>query len=120
MCGYVGEKKNLVQVARIINASTNKESIVPIPQLLAPVSGCFCSETPVFEKILNEENYVVDMESRAIDYVAQKFQIPRVILKIPVDLVGEETKNFDREKALKILDENIDWKKMIEMITGDN
>ena len=109
-----------MQVGRIINASTNKESIVPIPQLLAPVSCCFCSETPVFEKILNEENYVVDMESRAIDYVAQKFQIPRIILKIPVDLVGEETKNFDREKALEILEENIDWKKMIEMITGDN
>ncbi|HCY21773.1 TPA: hypothetical protein DIC40_08245 [Patescibacteria group bacterium] len=89
---------------------------MPIPQLLAPVSSCFCSETPVFEKILNEENYVVDMESFAIDYVAQKFQIPRILIKVPVDQVGEETLAFDRDQALKLLEKNIDWKKIMEKV----
>lgn len=116
VCGYIGIKKPLVQVARIVNASTGKESIIPIPQLLAPVSSCFCSETPVFEKILDEENYVVDMESFAIDYVAQKFQIPRILIKVPVDQVGDETLAFDRDQALKLLEENIDWKTICEKI----
>lgn len=116
VCGYIGTKRNLVQVARIVNASTGKESIVPIPKLIAPVSTCFCSETPVYEKLLAEENYVVDMESFAIEYVGQKFQIPRIILKVPVDQVWEETKNFDREKALELLEKNITWKEIIERI----
>jgi len=77
----------LVQIARIINASTGKESIVPVPQIIAPVNTCLCSETPVYEKNLDEENYIVDMESWAIDYVGQKFQIPRILIKIPVDQV---------------------------------
>lgn len=119
VCGYVWEKKKLVQVARIVNASTGKESIVPFPKLISPVSTCFCCETPVYEKLIAEENYVVDMESFAIDYIGQKFQIPRILLKVPVDLVGEETKNFDREKALEILEENIEWKKMMEIIVNN-
>lgn len=116
VCGYVWEKKDVVQVARIINASTGKENIVPIPKVIAPVSSCWCSETPVYEKTLNEDNYVVDMESFAIDYVGQKFQIPRILIKVPVDQVWEETLAFDRDQALKILEKNIDWKKMMEMI----
>lgn len=87
MCGYVGEKKKVVQVARVINASTGKENIIPIPKLLAPVSSCFCSEIPVYERNLDDENYIVDMESFAIDYVGQKFQIPRILIKVPVDQV---------------------------------
>lgn len=116
VCGYIWTKKDLIQIARIINASTGKESIVPIPQIIAPVNSCFCSETPVYEKKLNEENYVVDMESFAIDYVGQKFQIPRILLKVPVDQVGEETHAFDRDLALKLLEKNIDWKEVMEKI----
>lgn len=116
MCGYVGEKKNLVQIARIINASTEKESIVPIPKLVASLSTCFCSEIPVYEKILDEENHVVDMESMAIDYVGQKFQIPRILIKVPVDQIGDETLAFDRHQALNLLEKNIEWKKIMEML----
>ena len=116
MCGYIGAKEPLVQVARVINASTGKESIVPLPLVLAPVTTCFCSETPVYEKLLAEENSIVDMESFAIEYVGQKFQIPKIILKVPVDQVGEETKNFDREKALALLEKNIAWKEIFEKI----
>ncbi len=116
VCGYVWEKKDVVQVARIINASTGKENIVPIPKVIVPVSSCWCSETPVYEKTLNEDNYVVDMESFAIDYVGQKFQIPRILIKIPVDQVGDETLAFDRHQALELLEKNIDWKKMMEIL----
>ncbi|MDD3262433.1 MAG: hypothetical protein PHR61_01180 [Candidatus Absconditabacteria bacterium] len=119
VCGYIGKRINLVQVARIINSSTRKESIVPMVKIIAPVSTCFCSEIPVYEKKLDEENHIVDMESWAIDYVAQKFQIPRILIKVPVDQVGDETKNFDREKALEILEENIERKKVMKMIVGD-
>lgn len=119
VCGYIWEKINLVQVARIINASTSKESIVPIPHLLAPISTCFCSEIPVFEKKLDEENHIVDMESWAIDYVGQKFQIPRILLKVPVDQVGNETLAFDRHQALELLEKNINWKNIMEIIVGD-
>lgn len=114
VCGYIWKKLDLVQIARIINASTGKENIVPIPQLIAPVSSCFCSETPVYKKTLNEDNYVVDMESFAIDYVGQKFQIPRILLKVPVDQVGDETHHFDRDQALILLEKNIDWKRIME------
>lgn len=116
VCGYIWEKKHLVQVSRIINASTKKESIVPIPQLLAPVSICLCSETPIYESILNEENHIVDMESFAIDYVGQKFQIPRILLKVPVDKIWKETKNFDHKKALEALENNIKWKDFLNTI----
>lgn len=116
ICGYIWKKLNLVQISRIINASTNKESIVPIPQLLAPVNTCLCSEIPVYENILNEENYIVDMESFAIDYVGQKLQIPRIILKVPFDHIWEETKNFDHKKALELLEKNIKWEDIIEKI----
>jgi len=116
VCGYVWTKEKLVQIARIINASTGKENIVPVPKLIAPVRSCLCSETPVYQNLLGEENYIVDMESFAIDFVGQKFQIPRILLKVPVDLVGEETKNFDREKSLVMLEENVEWKNIFNNI----
>lgn len=56
------------------------------------------------------------MESFAIEYVSQKFQIPRIILKVPFDKAWEETKNFDRKKSLELLQKNIEWKKTIEKI----
>lgn len=116
VCGYIWEKKDLIQVSRIINASTRKESIVPIPHLIAPVGMCLCSEIPIYESILNEENHIVDMESFAIDYVGQKFQIPRILLKVPVDKIWEETKNFDHKKALESLENNIKWKDFLNKI----
>ncbi len=113
VCWYIWEKKKLVQITRIINASTGKENIVPIIKLVAPVSSCFCSETPVYSDLLEEETYIVDMESFAIDYVGQKFQIPRIILKVPIDKIGEETKHFNHENALTLLENNIDWKTIL-------
>jgi hypothetical protein len=53
------------------------------------------------------------MESYGFEFVCDKFNLPRIILKVPVDKIGEETKNFDFEKAKKILIENIDYEKLI-------
>ncbi|MBQ9554377.1 hypothetical protein IJU97_05570 [bacterium] len=49
------------------------------------------------------------MEARAIEYCADKFRIPRLIIKIPYDRIGEETKNFDKQEACRKLAENLDY-----------
>lgn len=116
VCGYIGEKQDLLQIARIINASTMKESIVPIYKKVAKLANCLSSENIVEKDLLGKSDYVVDMESFAVDFVWQKFQIPRIILKVPVDKVWEETRNFDFAKALDLLEKSIDWKKIMEKI----
>jgi hypothetical protein len=121
VCWWVGEQWHLVQVGRIINAGSRKEVIVPL--LIDPVAeirSCFCSETVVFEKKLDEASYVVDMECFAIDFVCQKFQIPRIILKVPIDEIGEESKHFDYHYALERLENTIDWKALLAKITAKN
>ncbi len=106
-----------MQVARIVYASTGKESIVPLPLIVAPVKTCFCSETPVFEKLLSEDSYVVDMECFALDFIGQKFQIPRIILKVSIDEVGEATKHFDRKESLTTLEKTIARRELLEKIS---
>ena len=54
------------------------------------------------------------MESWGIEYVCDKFRIPRVILKVPVDKIGEEV--FDKEKASKMLAENLDYGEIIKKL----
>ena len=56
------------------------------------------------------------MESYWFELVCNSFNIPRIILKVPVDKIWEETKNFDFNKAKRLLAENIDYKKLIEKI----
>ena len=109
-------KDDFIQIWRIFNLTTKKEILVPIFFEFWPIKSIACSENIVYEKnVLWEENYV-DMESFAVEFVADKFKIPRIILKVPVDEVWDETKNFDFEKALKLLEGNIDYKLLIEKI----
>ena len=54
------------------------------------------------------------MESWGIEYVCDKFRIPRVIVKVPVDKIGEEA--FDRGKAEKLLRENLDYGEIIRRL----
>ncbi|MDR0281818.1 MAG: hypothetical protein LBI53_00370 [Candidatus Peribacteria bacterium] len=61
-----------------------------------------------------DEEIYVDMESYGIELVAQLFQYPRLILKVPVDKVGVETKDFDIEEALEKLKKNVDYQKLIK------
>ena len=56
------------------------------------------------------------MESYWFELVCNTFNIPRIILKVPVDKIWEETKNFDFNKAKRFLKENIDYGKLIEKI----
>lgn len=106
------DDKNFIQVARIFNLANKKELIVPQVLEFWKLESIACSETPIFDKkeILGEK--FVDMESYWIEMVCDNFSIPRIILKVPVDKIWEETKNFSIEKALGILKENIDYEKL--------
>jgi nucleoside phosphorylase len=119
VCGYVSENKNRIQVARTVNMTTWKELIVPVFVEFGNLESIGCSEK-VIKNGADLWNYMLnygDMESRWIEYVCDKFRVPRVILKVPVDQIGEE--EFDREKAGKLLRQNLDYitiiKKLLEV-----
>ncbi|MDD3145380.1 MAG: hypothetical protein PHV23_04690 [Candidatus Gracilibacteria bacterium] len=117
VCGYKTEKIDAFQVARIYNLSNSKEVIVPNLIDFLSLESIACSEKIVTDNnILKEENFV-DMESYGFEMVCDSFKIPRILLKIPVDKIGSETKNFDFEKAKLYLSKNIDYKTMLEKIS---
>lgn len=119
VCGYLDSKKDRIQVSRTVNVTTGKELIVPIFMEFVELESIGCSEKIINLKweIINYKlptiNYI-DMESWAIEYVCDKFRIPRVILKVPVDKIGEE--EFDREKGEKLLRENLDYEMIIKKV----
>lgn len=116
VCWYSQKKVEAFQVARIYNLSNSKELIVPNIIDFLSLESIACSEKIVYDSsILLDENFV-DMESYGFELVCDSFKIPRVIIKVPVDKVWVETKNFDFEKAKKYLSENIDYKKLFEKI----
>lgn len=109
VCGYKEEKVNLIQVVRSFHLGSSKEIWVPLFFEFVPLASLACSDTPVYDSdILWSESYV-DMESYAIEKVCDYFQVPRIILKVPVDKIGEETFNFDIAKAKTKLEQNIDF-----------
>ncbi len=119
ICGYwnQGEKpEHLIQIWRIKNRWTRKELLPPLPISFAPIKSIRSSETVLTEAISEENEGFVDMESRGIELVADKFRLPRLFLKVPFDRIWEETKNFDREKACKMLAEKINYRELIESI----
>ena len=113
VCGYTDNKPSYIQVWATVNVHTHKESIIPIPCLVWPIASIGSSDVPVLEKDTCE---YYDMESFAIDYVAQHFQIPRILIKVPVDRIWAETITFDFKKALEALSENLDYRDIIEKI----
>lgn len=116
ICGYDNEKKDFFQVARIINSSNNKELIIPNLINFWDLESIFCSEKIIFDSnLLNWENFV-DMESYGFELVCDSFSIPRMILKIPVDKIWIETKNFDFKKAEQYLKEKINYREVLEKI----
>lgn len=102
ICGYrnpTNEKKSEpIQVSNVINIHTEKESVIPPFLQIAPLKTCFCGETIVYEKpkftkeiwTIDDEMYF-DMESRWIEFVASRYKLPRLFLKIPFDFVWKET-----------------------------
>ena len=98
ICGYWNSKKENksepIQVSSVINIHTEKELIVPPFLQIAPFKTCFSSEIVILEKptfqkeiwIINDEMFF-DMESRGIEFIASKYKLPRLILKIPFDFI---------------------------------
>ena len=108
VCGYTNiEKPNLIQVARSQNLANKKEILYPIVLEFAPLYSITCSEVAVFVPELLWENNFVDMESYGFEKVCESFQVARISLKIPVDNIGEETKNFDIVRYVQILSQII-------------
>jgi len=114
VCGYKDLKEDIIQVVRSVYSPTVKEIITPVFFHFAPLRSIYCSETAVYDSSeLWEENYC-DMESWAFEKVCENFRVPRIILKVPVDKIGAETLNFNISKALKLLEENIKFKALIQ------
>jgi len=107
--------KDIYQIARVKNLSNNKEELVPINLKLSNLTTCISSEIPVssIENIWIQDNfYLVDMESYGFELVWNYFNIPRLILKIPVDEIWEKfNSNIFIDKV-----ENIDFKYILENI----
>ena len=111
---YIPEK--VIQVAHSYNLANKKEIIYPIVLEFAALKSISCSEIPVFEpKVLWEYNFV-DMESYGFEKVCESFKVARISLKVPVDKVWEETKNFDISYAQWLLEKNIDYEKLLTKI----
>jgi hypothetical protein len=104
------------QVSRILNIHSGKELIVPPFVHVGPLRGIYCSEAPVLDSSVLVAEEFVDMESFAVEFVAQKYKIPRLLCKVPVDVVGEETKQFNREKALLLLQREIPYQTILSII----
>lgn len=120
------EKKSApIQIANIINIHTEKESIVPPFLEIAPLKTCFCSENviigkPKFQKkiwILNDEMYF-DMESRWIEFIASKYKLPHIILRVPLSWEKDKsTKDKEKTAHTDIL-KNLPYHDYLEKIIG--
>lgn len=118
VCWYGKSNNKLIQVWRVFNLSNHKELIIPQIIDFWILESIACSEKPVYnEKKLLDENYI-DMESYGFEKVCDSFSVPRIILKIPVDKIWEETKKFDFKKAEKYLRENLDYKELFKKINS--
>lgn len=110
ICWYKKNYKKFINIARIKNASNNKELIVPQIIDFWDLESIYSSEKVVFDsEIIWDENFV-DMESFWVCFVCDNYKLPLIILKVPFDKIWEETKSFDFKKALDFLAQNIDYK----------
>ena len=119
VCGYRSPAnivKTPFQIARIKNLHTGKELLPPLPFQFAPVASVRSSETPLLEP-LGSEGFV-EMEARGVETVADAFRLPRLLLKVPFDRVGEETRAFDKEAACKLLAEAIDYRALLIQLSA--
>lgn len=116
VCWYKDNKEELIQIARIKNIHTDKELLIPIAFQYAKLNSICCSENIVYDNILLADENYIDMESYWFELVCEKFNISRIILKVPVDKVWNETKDFNYKKAFEELETNIDYKKLLDNI----
>ena len=110
ICGYRNinneVKSDPIQVASVINIHTEKELIVPPFLKIAPLKTCFSGENVIYQKpefnkiwITNDEMFF-DMESRWIEFIASKYKLPRLILKIPFDFIWDKSLWLEKTKQM--------------------
>lgn len=116
----IQEITECIQVARIKNRANERELLVPVFLKITQLESIISSETIVSSSeeislfIENDEgNIWVDMESYWVELVCEKYDIPRMLLKVPVDEIWEETQNFDFEKAKTLLAKNINYRELL-------
>lgn len=116
VCWYKAEYIESFQVSRVFNISNKKEIIIPYIIDFLELRSIATSENVIYdwEKIGVED--FVDMESYGFELVCDNFKIPRLLLKVPVDKIWIETKDFDFKKAKKSLKTNIDYNLLFEKI----
>jgi len=116
VCWYTRVQDPCIQVVRSLDAYSGKELLPPVFFTYAPLSTILCSEIPIDSPANMQGLEYVDMESYAVEKLAEFYKIPRLIIKVPADKVWEETKNFDKKRALEILSQNIDFWDLISKI----
>lgn len=108
ICGWSSERQSLVQVARVVNAYTGKENIRPVSKTVAPLVSVVSGESPFSSLAEMRDCHYADMESRWVAMVADRFQIPCTIWRVPIDEIGtSRCETFDREDALRQFAESI-------------
>ena len=108
--------EKFIQVWRVKNLANNREIIIPKIINYWKIKSIASSEKIIYNKDeILDENYV-DMESYWFEMVCDSFSIPRIILKVPVDKIWEDTKKFDFKKAEENLRNNIDYKELFLQI----
>lgn len=116
VCWYKKSKEDLIQVARSVYSPTHREVLVPIFLEFAPLRSIYCSELPVTQENIMWSELYCDMESYAVEKVCESFQIPRIILKVPVDKIWDETIHFDVQVAIHLLENNLNFWELFEKI----
>jgi len=133
--GYIWTKKeDVYQIGHIIDIFSQKELIVPSILNFTSIASCISSNLPVskvendlfhflkkdtklFSKnILLNDLTLFDMESFGIEFVLEKYNLPRIILKVPIDKIWKETENFDYNLALGKLENSINYFDLLEKI----
>jgi len=115
ICWYINENNWLIQVARIKNLASNKELLVPICFQLSQLESIWSSEIPVKNLGENADYNFIDMESYWIEFIGNKYQIPRIILKLPSDKIWEKLDFNNIKNSCQEL-WNIDYIKLFSLI----
>ena len=116
VCWYYWFKEDIIQIWRIYNISNSKEIIVPLFFEFAKIESIDCSEKIISSKNFQAESNYVDMESYWFELVTDNFLLPRIIIKVPVDKIWDETINFDCSKAENLLRNKVNYNLLLAKI----
>lgn len=115
VCWKIINENDFIQIYRIKNASNNKESLPPIYFEILPLKSILSSEKIITSSDEMIWEYFCDMESYWVDFIANKLNIPHIIIKKPFDLVSNDSKNVDIN-TLKNSLKWFDYEKLLNLI----